>query len=136
MNSRARFTAGGISLLIYLSIFLLSSLPASSLPSHVPDFIPHFLEYFALAFFFIQVFPRPGRWSCLAAALLALTFLGILDEWHQLTVPGRVFSLLDWLYDILGSLAGLAAFRILGKRLSKKSGTGIARHFKFLLLHR
>ncbi|HUU05286.1 MAG TPA: VanZ family protein [Patescibacteria group bacterium] len=136
MNSRARFTAGGISLLIYLVIFLLSSLPASSLPTNVPDFIPHFLEYFALAFFFIQVFPRPGRWSCLAAAFLALTVLGILDEWHQLSVPGRFFSLLDWLYDIGGALAGLAAFRILGKRLLKDNCTGMERRFKFLLLHR
>ena len=40
MNSRGRFVAGGISLLIYAVIFLLSSLPAASLPSHIPDFIP------------------------------------------------------------------------------------------------
>jgi len=136
MNSRGRIAAGGISLLIYLVIFLLSSLPAGSLPSHIPDFIPHILEYFVLAFFFIQVFPRPGRGSCLAAAFLALAVLGILDEWHQLTVPGRVFSLLDWLYDIGGALAGLAAFRFLDQWSIRKSGRKIARRFNFLLLHR
>ncbi len=116
MNSRARVAAGVISMLIYLVIFLLSSLPAASLPSHIPDFIPHFLEYFALAFFFIQVFPNPGRGSVLAAAFLALAILGILDEWHQLSVPGRVFSLLDWVWDMLGDLAGLAAFLMLNKQ--------------------
>lgn len=122
-------------MLIYLVIFLLSSQPAGSLPKHVPDFIPHFLEYFALALFFIQVFPKPGRWSCLASALLALAVMGLLDEWHQLSVPGRFFSLLDWLYDMVGALAGLAALRILGKRLNKNSASGLAHRLKFLLLH-
>jgi VanZ family protein len=136
MNPRARLVAGGISLLIYLVIFLLSSLPAASLPSHVPDFIPHFLEYFALAFFFIQVFPKPGRGKDLAAAVFLLAILGILDEWHQLSVPGRVFSLLDWLYDICGALAGLGAFHSFGKWLLKNSGSGMARRIRFLLLHR
>lgn len=110
MNSRGRFAAGGISLLIYAVIFLLSSLPAASLPSHIPDFIPHCLEYFALAFFFIQAWARPGRARTMALAFVLLSVLGILDEWHQFSVPGRVFSLLDWVYDMLGGLAGLAFF--------------------------
>lgn len=122
-------------MLIYLVIFLLSSQPASSLPTNVPDFIPHFLEYFALALFFIQVFPKPGRWSCLASALLALAVLGLLDEWHQSSVPGRFFSLLDWLYDMAGTLAGLASFRMLGNRLVKSSDNGLAHRLKFLLLN-
>ena len=123
-------------MLIYLVIFLLSSQPAGSLPANIPDFIPHFLEYFALALFFIQVFPKPGRWSCLACAFLALAAMGLLDEWHQLAVPSRVFSLLDWLYDMAGALAGLATFRMLGNRLVKSSDTGLAHRFKFLLLNR
>lgn len=136
MHSRARLTAGIVSLLIYLVIFLLSSLPASSLPAHIPDFIPHFLEYFALAFFFIQVFPKPGRGRTLPLAFVLLAVLGILDEWHQLSAPGRVFSLLDWAYDIFGSLAGLAAFRFLDQWSVRNSGRGITRHLKLLLLHR
>ena len=120
-----------MSLLIYLVIFLLSSQPAASLPTQIPDFIPHFLEYFALAFFFIQVFPTPGRWSCLAFALFTLAVMGLLDEWHQLSVPGRFFSLLDCLYDTAGALAGLAAFVILGKSLSKNSDTGLRTALNF-----
>jgi len=136
MVSRARITAGGLSLLIYLVIFLLSSVPAASLPSLVPDFIPHFLEFFALAFFFIQIFPGPGRRVSLVAAFLALAGLGLLDEWHQLAVPGRIFSLLDCLYDMAGALAGLAVFVILEKCYDNKNGTGIMRRLKFLLLNR
>ena len=116
MNSRARIAAGAISLLIYLVIYLLSSLPAASLPSHIPDFIPHFLEYFALAFFFIQVFARPNHRRALTTGFFILAVLGLLDECHQLFVPGRVFSLLDWLYDSIGALAGLAAFLMLNRQ--------------------
>lgn len=136
MNSRSRIVAGGISLLIYLVIYMLSSLPASSLPAHIPDFIPHFLEYFALAFFFIQVFPKPGRGRTMPFAFVLLAVLGILDEWHQMSAPGRVFSLLDWAYDILGSLAGLAAFRFLDQWSIRNSGREITRRLGIFLLHR
>jgi VanZ family protein len=136
MAARPRIAAGALSLLIYLGIFLFSSLPAASLPSTVPDFIPHFLEFFTLAFFFIQVFPAPRSRFSLVAALLALAGLGLLDELHQLAVPGRICSLLDWFYDTAGALAGLAAFVILEKRLTGKNGKGIARRLKFLILER
>ena len=119
MQHRARIVAGGISLLIYLAIFLLSSLPASRLPAHLPDCIPHFLEYAALAFFFIQVFRRPAQPAAMAMAFFLVALLGILDEWHQLSVPGRIFSLLDWAYDLAGGLAGLAAYLVLSRRRNK-----------------
>lgn len=110
MNSRQRLFAAGISLLIYASISLLSSLPARSLPSGIPDFIPHGIEYALLGFFFIQAFSAPRRPATLALAITLLALLGLLDEWHQLFVPGRFFSLLDWLYDMLGTAAGMTAF--------------------------
>ncbi len=114
--SRPYFAAVA-ALLIYAGIFLMSSLPAGSLPSGIPDFIPHAIEYALLAFFFIQVFPAPGRFSILAIAWLLLALLGLLDEWHQLAAPGRFFSLLDLLYDMLGSAIGMAVF-VLSRSLS------------------
>jgi VanZ family protein len=115
MNSRNRVLAAGISVLIYALISLLSSLPARSLPTGIPDFIPHGVEFFLLGFFFIQTFSAPRRWPTMAAALLLLAGLGLLDEVHQLAVPGRVFSLLDWAYDLAGALAGLTVFRTIRK---------------------
>ena len=106
MRFSRRILAAAVSLLIYAGIFLMSSLPAGSLPSGIPDFIPHGSEYALLAFFFIQVFPAPRRFSILATAFLLLALLGLLDEWHQLSTPGRLFSLLDLLYDVLGSAVG------------------------------
>ena len=121
MPFRKRAVAAGISLLVYAGIWLMSSLPAGSLPSGIPDWIPHGGEYFLLAFFFIQAWARPGRITILAAAFVALAALGLLDEWHQHFVPGRVCSLLDWLYDILGSAAGMAAFVFILKQKSETS---------------
>jgi VanZ family protein len=119
VNPRPRVIAAAISVAIYALIFLLSSLPAGSLPSGIPDYIPHFLEYAALAFFLVQVFRRPGQRSAMAAAFLLAALLAILDEWHQRSVPGRVFSLLDWAYDLAGALAGIVAVRFLGSRMAR-----------------
>jgi len=132
MNCRGRIAAGAISLLIYLIIFLLSSLPAGSLPSSLPDFIPHALEYFALAFFVIQMFRRHARRPAVVFIMIAI--LAILDEWHQLSVPGRVFSWLDWIYDLTGGAVGMACFRFLEK--AQVQNNGLARRLNFLLLNR
>ncbi len=110
MNSRQRLFAAGISLFIYAIISLLSSMPARSLPSGIPDWLPHGGEYFLLGFFFIQVWARPRRAATVAAAFFLLAGLGLLDEWHQWFVPGRVFSLLDWLYDMIGRRDGHGGF--------------------------
>jgi VanZ family protein len=136
MNSRKRAVAAGISLLIYAAIFLLSSLPARSLPSGIPDIVPHILEFAALAFFLIQVFPGPARPPALAMAFILAAILGMLDEWHQLSVPGRVFSLLDWGYDLAGGLAGLAAFRFLADRPARGAEGRIRRWGRVFLLRR
>jgi VanZ family protein len=136
MRSSPRAVAGGIALLVYLVIFLLSSLPASVLPSHVPDYIPHFLEFFALAFFSVQAFAKPGRARALALAFLLSAILGMLDEWHQLAVPGRVCSWQDWAYDLCGALVGLAAFRTLEQMSLRPGCAKIARILNFLLLNR
>jgi VanZ family protein len=136
MNARKRSIAGGIALLVYAGIFLLSSLPAGSLPSSIPDIIPHGAEFFVLAFFFIQVFSRPSHLPTLVPAFFLLAVLGLLDEVHQLSVPGRVFSLLDLLYDLLGALAGMAAFHLLGRWWEKNKSKRIGRRLGILLLHR
>jgi VanZ family protein len=136
MRSSPRAVAGGIALLVYLIIFLISSLPASVLPSHIPDYIPHFLEFFALAFFTVQAFSGPGRARALALAFLLSAILGMLDEWHQLAVPGRVCSWQDWVYDLSGAFVGLAAFRILDQMSLRPGCAKITRRLKFFLLNR
>ncbi len=104
------------SLLVYAVIFAFSSLPSSQLPSGVPDVLPHAAEYALLAFFLVQASARPRRRASLARALLLAALLGLLDEAHQLLTPGRVFSLLDVAYDVIGASIGLAVFLILSPK--------------------
>jgi VanZ family protein len=136
MEPRRRILAGGIAALIYALITLLSSLPAGSLPTGIPDVIPHGGEFFLLAFFLVQAFSAPGRPRAMASSLLLLAGLGLLDEAHQLAVPGRVFSLLDLLYDTLGSLAGLLAYRFLAQGQGAGLGGRIRRGLGRLVLNR
>ncbi len=109
---RRRLRALAASLLVYAVIFALSSLPSSRLPSGVPDILPHAAEYALLAFFLVQVFAAPRRGAALAGALLLAALLGLLDEAHQLLTPGRMFSLLDILYDAIGAGLGLTFFML------------------------
>jgi VanZ family protein len=103
-------TAALFSLLLYLGIFMLSSLPGSALPANIPDIIPHFCEYAVLAFFFIQITTDPLHLRAMAIALAWLVLLGLLDELHQAFVPGRFCSSKDLLVDTIGSICGLAAY--------------------------
>jgi VanZ family protein len=116
MHRPRRVLAALTSLLVYAAIFYLSSLPPRRLPSGIPDIIPHAVEFAALAFFLAQVFASPRRPSSLLAAFLVALPLGLLDEAHQLSTPGRIFSWLDFLYDGLGALIGLAACVLLRPR--------------------
>lgn len=121
MTSRRRKAiAGSISFMLYMGIFLLSSLPGSALPKGIPDIIPHAGEYAILAFFFIQVFNDPARLKTTAIAILVLALLAVLDETHQAFVPGRVCSALDVLFDMLGSACGLLAYLGLRRCYAKK----------------
>lgn len=136
MNLRGRAGAGAAALLIYAGITLLSALPQSSLPRGVPDVIPHAGEYFALAFFLLQAFASPRRAGSLAAALLLVAVLAFLDERHQLSVPGRVFSWLDVAYDLAGALAGTAAYHALARGTAAAGGGRLRRCLGRLVLHR
>jgi VanZ family protein len=110
----------GIPFLLYLGIFLISSLPGSALPAKIPDIIPHYCEYAILAFFFIRIFNNPTNPKTMAIGLAWLILLGCLDELHQAFVPGRFCTMEDILYDTLGSLSGILAYFILRRWLAKK----------------
>lgn len=51
---------------------------------------------------------RFGRRSSLALALAAASLTAVLDELHQLLVPGRLPQVRDWLLDMAGAFAILA----------------------------
>ncbi|MGQ9477830.1 MAG: VanZ family protein [Candidatus Bipolaricaulia bacterium] len=96
-------------------IFWLSSRP---LPEGLPllpqwDKLWHFLEYLLFGLLAWQAFLPQSRSGWTWAILLSLGYAGS-DELHQLFVPMRTASLLDWLVDSLGIGSGLLLGRFGG----------------------
>ncbi len=89
-------------------IFWLSSRP---LPEGLPlfpqwDKLWHLLEYLLFGLLAWQALLPQSRSGWTWAILLSLGYAGS-DELHQLFVPMRTASLLDWLVDSLGVASGL-----------------------------
>lgn len=90
-------------------IFAASSVPATALPSP-PEyvmFLAHFLEFFILGILLFRAM-NGGLRNPVTLAALFIAFLlcfgyGVLDEFHQLFVPGRVPDLLDLAADMAGA---------------------------------
>lgn len=107
-------------LLLFLSshrpVPALGGLPAGS------DKVLHFLAYAILGALWMRALrPGPGRAGVglLLATALAAGF-GAVDEWHQSFVPGRSADVLDLLADLLGAVAGAAAYAyLIGRRVAR-----------------
>ncbi len=71
----------------------------------------HIAEYFGLSLLTYRLFLhlQLGKPTLFAIAFSIL--FGVLDEVHQSFVPTRIFSLMDFGYDTLGSFALLAVLK-------------------------
>ena len=103
------------------AIFYLSaqSHPEDQLPSFlledVSDKVLHAVEYGILALLCYRAFrwaagPAVARQAVVLAILTASAY-GITDEAHQLFVPFRESSWLDWLADTIGAVIGAVSWR-------------------------
>lgn len=96
----------------WLTIFILTSLPSDQLPSvEIGDKVNHFLAFFVLAFFLNLTMKYQTKYpslkeSGLLITLIIASFYGLLDELHQLFIPGRSAEVLDWIADSIGAFAG------------------------------
>jgi len=103
------------------AIFYLSAQPhpEEQLPSfllkEVSDKVLHLLEYSVLGALCYRAF----RWGlngqvaarALINAIIAASLYGVTDEVHQLFVPFRESSWLDWLADTIGAAIGALSWR-------------------------
>ena len=118
-------------LIVYWIILLIAtSIPAQSVPSFgVGDKVNHLLAYFILSIFLYLTFSFQEK-SIVAkrnAVLLtiAITLLyGVLDELHQMLIPGRSAELLDWTADAVGAVCGVLIISFLLKKFKKKAERG------------
>ncbi len=115
-----------IPLIIYwLILFILTSLPSSkSITIGVSDKIEHFGAYALLSgilylnLYFQKKFELLNKYPATFTILIA-SFYGLLDELHQLFVPGRSAEFLDWFADTSGAIIAVLITRYLLLKLQK-----------------
>jgi len=117
--SNRRFAQFHLPVYLWIAlIFSVSSIPDLSLPAPQLvgiDKVAHLIEYAILSFLLIRTFKTSSssilrRRYFLVTGILGI-FLGLLDEWHQLYIPGRYFEFSDLAFDLGGIiLAGLINF--------------------------
>ncbi|WP_337865285.1 VanZ family protein [Ignavibacterium sp.] len=96
----------------WVTIFILTSLPSDKLPSvEIGDKLNHFLAFFVLGFFLNLTLRYQAKFPALKKNILIITIIiasgyGLLDELHQLLVPGRSAEVLDWVADFIGAISG------------------------------
>ncbi len=103
----------------WILLFTLTSLPSQSVPSvGVNDKLEHSLAYFGLSFllYLTLLFQKKSDFLKKYAAIftiLIIVIYAVLDEVHQLLIPGRSCEMLDFLADMLGGIVGILILKIL-----------------------
>ncbi|BDQ02216.1 MAG: hypothetical protein KatS3mg036_0660 [Ignavibacterium sp.] len=106
----------------WITIFILTSLPSDQLPSvEIGDKVNHFLAFFVLGFFLNLTLKYQTKYPSLKKNILLITIIiaagyGLLDELHQLFVPGRSAEVLDWVADFVGAISGSLLAEFLYRR--------------------
>jgi len=116
----------------FLTIIIVSSIPSlPTLKIHTPkseirlDYLIHFCEYGILAgmafLTFVNSEFRMSNKKFVIITILLLLF-AILDEYHQILIPGRAFNMKDIYSNITGIMGALVfcvvVFRIIAKEKS------------------
>lgn len=112
-------------------IWWMSSQPGSREP--VAWWVPvlsngaHAPVYGLFACWLALVVPRREGWPVLTGAkraglLVAIVVLGVVDELHQSSVPGRDLSVLDVVTDLVGAAVSLEIVAFLGREPQRPGG--------------
>lgn len=100
-------------ILYWILLFTATSLPSANLPSvAISDKIKHFSAFFGLSVLLSLTLLYQNKVKILkkhflSAALIIISFYGLLDEIHQSFIPSRNSEFLDWVADSLGAIAGV-----------------------------
>ncbi len=82
-----------------------SSIPiVSEIKINYFDLVEHLIEYFILAVLLIRLTINSNLNKPFLTAIIISVAYGVLDEVHQLYVPGRIFSFFDMIADAVGSV--------------------------------
>lgn len=103
----------------WIVIFILTSIPAESVPTvGISDKLQHLLAYCVLAMLLYLTliiqnkFPLLKR-NAITFSIIILIGYGVLDELHQLLIPGRSGEVMDVVADVVGGIIGLIIVRLI-----------------------
>lgn len=109
-----------IPLIIYWLVLLTAtSLPSKDLPNTgVSDKIEHFSAYLILAVLLNLTLVVQNKFETLKkypslSTLTIIAFYALIDELHQLYIPGRDCEALDWVADFIGAILGIVLINII-----------------------
>ncbi len=111
-----------IPLLVWMGvIYYLSSVPGTSIKTTVPDYLVHMVEYgiLAILMYRITVFVCGLSIKSNIITVILAGFYGVIDEVHQLFVPGRTSTLRDIVFDIIGAVLSLLFLWFIVPKLPK-----------------
>lgn len=108
MSSKIRYVIFYLlPLIAYLIlIFALSSIPSDAIPGpklFSIDKVYHIIEYFILSLLVLRLMIYHKVKHAYLIAIVAAVLYGIIDEFHQGLVPGRLFSYYDMLANAVGA---------------------------------
>lgn len=113
-------------LLIYwLFILLLTSLPAGNMPNvQINDKVIHFIAFMLLGFLLRSALRIQGKVGFVkkysfAVSITIISIYALLDELHQMYIPGRSCDPKDWLADICGAFLGIIIVTAIRKFVHK-----------------
>lgn len=105
----------------WIVLFLGTTLPSNRLPD-VPsgDKLNHFAGYAVLSFLLFTYLKLKSSDAVAGIRIFQKSFViasvyGVIDELHQILIPGRFFEWYDILADINGAALGLAVAYILSR---------------------
>jgi VanZ family protein len=86
--------------------------PLPALTPHLWDKGLHAIEYTGLGFLvFRALHGERVKWPlAITLAIVGSSAYAGSDEWHQLFVPARSSSVLDWVADTVGTVIGVAVY--------------------------
>ncbi len=102
----------------WMVLFTLTTLPGKDLPKvGWSDKVSHFVAYCGLAvflniFLMLQNKKKLFKEKAWMFTLLIGATYAMLDEFHQLVIPGRSCDIKDWTADVIGLLLGLIIVKV------------------------
>ena len=119
-NNLKQFAPGVAWALVIFIVSSIPELPTTNIGITFSDKLAHLAVFAVLGFLIAWPFCRIYRNYTKAfwISWILSGFYGILDEIHQLFVPGRYVEVLDMLADVIGALIGVGLFLLIDKKKS------------------